>query len=237
MTLSRRHLRLLALALVVGLAFTATLVWAAPGVSLVDPPRTGYDPLSPEEQEQARALAVQQGEFAIAVNAASRSELLLIERHAEEKAVTQSGNWPRRADVYTYVYDSDTLLRAVVNLTSGQVDSVETAQDVQLPLTQKETESAVQILMADAALMGDIAAQYQAITGEALTQPKTQLKFSGLIYRADSMPGANAGAEGCGLHRCAQFLIATQNDVVINRLPIVDLSLGALVSAGPFVGN
>ena len=51
------------------------------------------------------------------------------------------------------------------------------------------------------------------------------------------MPGANPGAEGCGPHRCAQFLIATQNDVVINRLPIVDLSLGALVSAGPFVGN
>ena len=83
MTLSRRHLRLLALALVVGLAFTATLVWAAPGVSLVDPPRTGYDPLSPEEQEQARALAVQQGEFAIAVNAASRSELLLIEHRRD----------------------------------------------------------------------------------------------------------------------------------------------------------
>src|SRR6187431_2373891 len=129
MTLSPRYLRLIALALVFGLALTATLVWAAPGVSLLDPPRTGYDPLSPEEQEHARALAVQQGEFAIAVNAASRSELLLIERHAEEKSVTQSGNWPRRADVYTYVYDNDTLLRAVVNLSSGQVDIVETSQD------------------------------------------------------------------------------------------------------------
>jgi len=237
MKLSPRFLRLIALALVLGLALTATLVWAAPGVSLLDPPRTGYDPLSPEEQEQARALAVQQGEFAIAVNASSRSELLLIERHAEEKVVTQSGNWPRRADVYTYVYDNDTLLRAVVNLTSGQVDSVETSQDVQLPLTQNETNHAVELLMADAAVMADIAAQYQTITGEALTQPKTQLKLSALIYRADSMPGANPGAEGCGPHRCAQFLIATQNDVVINRLPIVDLSLGALVSAGPFVGN
>ncbi len=237
MTLSSRHLRLIALALAVGLAFTATLVWAAPGASLLDPPRTGYDPLSPEEQEQALALAVQQAEFAIAVNASGRSELLLIERHAEEKAVTQSGNWARRADVYTYVYDNDTLLRAVVNLSSGQVDHVETAQDVQLPLTQAETDSAVQLLMADAALMADIAAQYQTITGEALTQPKTQLKFSALIYRADSMPGANPGAESCGIHRCAQFLIATHSDVVINRLPIVDLSLGVLASAGPFVGN
>jgi len=237
MTLSPRHLRLMAQGLAVGLAFTATLVWAAPGVSLLDTPRIGYDPLSSEEQEQARALAVQQAEFARALNAASRSELLLIERHAESKAVTQSGNWPRRADVYTYLYDSDTLLLAVVNLTSGQVDSVETAQDVQLPLTQNETDGAFELLLADAPLMADIAAQYQTITGEALTQPKTQLKLNALIYRADSMPGANPGAEGCGPHRCAQFLIATQNDVVINRLPIVDLSLGALVSAGPFVGN
>jgi hypothetical protein len=49
------------------------------------------------------------------------------------------------------------------------------------------------------------------------------------------MPNSNPGAEACGLHRCAQFLIATQGDVVINLLPIIDLSLEALVSAGPFV--
>jgi hypothetical protein len=237
MTLSSRHLRLVALALVVGLAFTATLVWAAPGVSLLDPPRTGYDPLSSEEQEQARALAVQQPDFAIALNSASRSELLLIERHEESKDVVKSGNWPRRADVYSYVYDNDTLLLAVVNLSSGQVDSFETVKDVQLPLTQAETDRAFDLLLADATLSAEIAAEYQTITGEALTDPRTQLKLNALIYRADSMPGANPGAEGCGPHRCAQFLIATQNDVVINRLPIVDLSLGALVSAGPFVGN
>ena len=149
----------------------------------------------------------------------------------------KSGNWPRRADVYTYAYDSDTLLLAVVNLTSGQVDSFEAAKDVQLPLTKNETDRAFELLMADATLAADIAAEYQTITGEALTQPKTQLKLNALIYRADSMPGANPGAEACGPHRCAQFLIATQNDVVINLLPIVDLSLGALVSAGPFVAN
>jgi hypothetical protein len=237
MTLSPHRLRLMGLVLVVGLALTATLVWAAPGVSLLDTPRTGYDPLSFEEQEQARALAGQHDEFARAVNATSRSEVLLIERHAEAKAVMQSGNWPRRADVYIYLYDSDTLLRAVVNLTTRQVDSVETAQDVQLPLTQSETDRAFQLLMADGAVKTDIAAQYQTITGEALAQPKDQLKLSTLIYRADAMPDANRGAAACGPHRCAQFLIATQNDVVINLLPIVDLSLGALVSAGPFVGN
>jgi hypothetical protein len=235
MTLFSRRLRLMALGVAVGLAFTAMLFWAVPGMSLQDTPRTGYDSLSLEEQERAQTLAVQQAEYANALNAASRSEVLLIERHVESKAAMRSGNWPRRADVYTYLYDSDTLLLAVVNLTSGQVDSVETAQNVQLPLTQNETDHAIQLLLADARVMAEIAAQYQTITGAALTQPEAQLKLNTLIYRADAMPNANPGAEACGLHRCAQFLIATQNDVVINLLPIVDLSLETVVSAGPFV--
>ena len=147
----------------------------------------------------------------------------------------RSGNWPRRADVYTYLYDSDTLMQAVVNLTSGQVDSIEMVQNVQLPLTQNETDHAIQLLLADATVMAEIGTQYQTITGTVLTQPQAQLKLNALIYRADAMPNANPGAAACGLHRCAQFLIATQNDIVINLLPIVDLSTGAVVSAGPFV--
>jgi hypothetical protein len=235
MTLFPRRLRLLALAIAVGLTFTATLAWAAPAISQLQTPRTGYDPLSPEEQERSRILASQRAEFASALNTVSRSELLLIERHVESKADMQNGNWPRRADVYTYLYDSDTLMLAVVNLASGEVSSVETMQNVQLPLTQNETDHAIELLLADSALMANIAGQYQTITGTALTQPRTQLKLNVLIYRADAMPNANPGAEACGLHRCAQFLIATQNDVVINLLPIVDLSIEAVVSAGPFV--
>lgn len=235
MTLFPRRLRLLALAIAVGLTFTATLAWAAPALSQLQVSRTGYDPLSPEEQERSRTLASQRAEFANALNGASRSELLLIERHEESKTDMRNGNWPRRADVYTYLYDSDTLLLAVVNLTSGQVSSVQTMQNVQLPLTQNETDRAIQLLLADATLMADIAGQYQTITGAGLTQPQTQLKLNALIYRADAMPNANRGAAACGLHRCAQFLIATDNDIVINLLPIVDLSLEAVVSAGPFV--
>lgn len=230
-----RRLRLWALCLAIGLAFIVTLVWVVPGLSLQDKPRTGYDSLSLDEQGHARNLAGQNNMFSTAVNADSRSELLLVERHEETKAVMRSGNWPRRADVYTYLYDTDTLLLAVVNLTTGQVDSVETMQNVQLPLTQNETNRAIQLLLADASLMANVASQYQTITGTPLTQPQTQLKFSTLIYLADSMPNANPGAAACGLHRCAQFLIATQDDVAINLLPIVDLSLEVIVSAGPFV--
>ncbi|OGO28561.1 MAG: hypothetical protein A2Z16_07480 [Chloroflexi bacterium RBG_16_54_18] len=227
--------RLITLVLAIGLVFTATLVWAAPGVSQLQTQRTGYDPLSPDEQERALTLAVQQAQFANALNTASRDETLLIERHAESKTDMRSGNWPRRADVYTYLYDSDTLMQAVVNLTSGQVDSIEMVQNVQLPLTQNETDHAIQLLLADATVMAEIGTQYQTITGTVLTQPQAQLKLNALIYRADAMPNANPGAAACGLHRCAQFLIATQNDIVINLLPIVDLSTGAVVSAGPFV--
>src|SRR5574341_2201387 len=98
-----------------------------------------------------------------------------------------------------------------------------------MPITQNETDRAIQLLVADAAVFAEISAQYQAITGEALTRPEEQLKLTALIYRADAMPDSNPGAAACGLHRCAQFLIATPSDVVINLLPIVDLSIEALV--------
>lgn len=237
MKFTPRTWRWLVLGLVVGLTLTATLAWAAPGASLLFTPRTGYDPLSAEEQNQARTLAYQHAEFTRLASAASRSEVLLIERHEETKAVMQSGRWPRRADVYVYLYDSDTLLHAVANLTTRVVDSVETAQGVQLPLTENEMARAFQLLTADATQKAALAAQYQTLTGQALTQPDTQLKFRALIYRADAQPTAHPGAAACGPHRCAQFLITTQNDVVINLLPIVDLSLGAAVSAEPFVGE
>ena len=237
MKFASRSWRWLALSVTVGLALTATLVWAAPAASQLLSPRTGYDPLSADEQGQARTLAFQHTEFARAVDAVNQSELLLIERHEETKAVMQSGNWPRRVDVFVYLYDSDTLLHAVVNLTTRTVDSVETAQDVQLPLTQDETARAFQLLMADTAVKTAIAAQYQTITSEALTKPESQLKFRALIYRADAQPNAHPDAAECGAHRCAQLLLTTQADVVINLLPIVDLSLGRLVSAGAFVGE
>src|SRR5262245_23319122 len=126
MKFSSRSLRWLALSLVAGLNLTATLVWAAPGASQVLTPRTGYDPLSDSEQSQARTLAFQHPDVVRALEGVGRSELLLIERHAETKTVMQSGNWPRRADVFVYLYDSDTLLHTVVNLTTRAIDSVET---------------------------------------------------------------------------------------------------------------
>ena len=92
MGLSPRALRLSAMGLVVTLAFGATLVWASPGASLQGPLRTGYDSLSSEEQEQARILADQHSQVAVAVNSVSRSELLLVERRTESKAVIRSGN-------------------------------------------------------------------------------------------------------------------------------------------------
>jgi hypothetical protein len=40
-----------------------------PAVSQLQTPRTGYDPLSPEEQERARTLAVQRGAFSLSAYA------------------------------------------------------------------------------------------------------------------------------------------------------------------------
>ena len=236
MTRFPHRLRLAALGVAILLAITATLAWAIPALSQQGASGTGYESLLPDEQQRAQDIALQDAGIASAMSAESRTEHLLVERHQETKDVVRSGNWQRRADVYTYLYDSDTLLWAIVNLDTGAVDSVEAAQNVQLPLNENETARAFELLLADPAVMANISAEYQKVTGAKLTQPAAQLKINTLIYRADSMPGANPGAEACGLHRCAQFLLATQDDILINLLPIVDLSAGAVVSAGPF-GN
>ena len=177
MTLSPRHLRLMALGLAVGLAFTATLVWAAPGVSLLDPPRTGYDPLSSEEQEQARTLAVQ---HARVCHCAERRQP---ERTAPDRA--PRGIQSRRCEAAIgraapmYIRISTTATPCCwpssISPRARWIAS-RRRRTCSLPLTQNETDRAFQLLLADAALMADIAAQYQTITGEALTQPEDAIE-------------------------------------------------------------
>jgi hypothetical protein len=220
------------------LTLSATLVWAAPNATQLLLGRSGYDPLSADEITLARTLAFQNTTFAQHLQAASQTELLLIERHQETKAVMQSGNWPRRADVLVYAYGSETLVQAVVNLATRRVDFVTTTQNVQPPLNAAETDRAFDLVMATPALQAEIKAQYQTITGQTLTRPKQQLKIEALIFRADSMPTAPLGAAvECGRHRCAQLLLTTQDNLLINVLPIVDLSQGLVAVANPFVEN
>ncbi len=204
-----------------------------PAAALFEPARTGYDPLSPAERE----LALQLAQKDPALSGLRRAEILLVERHQEAKPITRSGRWPRRADVYVYDYEADKLVQATLNLETRQVDRLETAQHVQLPLTGPETGQAVHLALADPQVAAGLQSEFQSLTGQSLTNPEQQLQIHALIFRADARPGPGLDrAARCGLHRCAQLLLSTQTDLLINISPIVDLSQGKVVSANHFVG-
>ncbi|MEZ4709967.1 MAG: hypothetical protein R3A44_22365 [Caldilineaceae bacterium] len=198
----------------------AGYLWGATGV--------GFDALTPSEQERVLA-AVMSTHSEVAPAAASMPEVLLVERHQESKAAYNTGHWPRRGDAYIYDYATDTLLFALINLASGEVDAQETYQNVQLPLTQNEIDRALEIAYADDDLRTELGARFQKLTGEMLLD-LNQLKVKAFVFWADSMPAdLNVDAQQCGLHRCAQVLIFTHEDVAFEMQPIVDLSAGRVV--------
>lgn len=208
----------------------------------------GYDPLGTDEQarvvqalQQAGALppaaAAAASAAAATVPAAPEQEILLVERHAEDKATYAQGRWQRRADVYVYRYADDTLIHQIYNLDTNQIDRVETVQRVQLALTAAETQRAAAIALADPVLRPQLDAEFQRITGQVLTAPE-QLQIKAMAFHADSAPGHDLGAAAdCGLRRCAQLLLAAGDNIVLPLIPIVNLSSGAVAQTMPFDGS
>lgn len=191
----------------------------------------GTDPLSADETETALGLArgSNPGE---AIGLGDDDLVLLIERHEEEKSVEEDGR--RRADVYVYSYDDDVLTLSVVDVATGEVDQSRVVPDTQLPLIAEEAERAMAIALADPELERFLATAYRQATGRDLVDPATELVAQPIVFLADSRPGSGPLAAACGRHRCAQLLLRTSDDLLVDLLPIVDLSSEQVVSRTGF---
>ncbi len=221
--LTRRAWAAVALALAALAALGVTIA----GAQTDDTPR-GTDPLSTTEEEAALALARGSGP-AESTEVGPDDVVLRVERHEEEKDVEG-----RRADVYVYSYDDDTLIRTLVDLATGEVAETEDLTGAQLPLVPEEADRALEVATADAAFSQLLATRYQQATGEDLTDAATQLQIDPIIFRADANPAATGRAAACGRHRCAQLMIQTTDGLLVNLLPIVDLSTERLVAREGF---
>lgn len=158
-----------------------------------------------------------------AERAGSRLELLLVERHQNEK---EPGARVRGADVYVYDYSNDTLRHAVVDLDHNALVSLDAVQGVQLPLTDSEIERAFDILLASDADRGAVEREFQRVTGRSFSG-RDDVRVKAFAFLSDSKPtGLNAASKRCGVHRCAQLVMATSDDVLLEISPIVDLSAG-----------
>ena len=216
--------------LAVGLAIAglAALGVTIAGAQTDDTPR-GTDPLSADElrppstwlRGPARPSAAGLGDDDV---------VLLVERHEEAKADEDDGL--RRADVYVYSYDDDVLTWTVVDTATGEVDQSQVVPGTQLPLIQEEEDRALEIALADPEFAQLLATRYRQATGRDLADPATDLDIQPIVFRADANPAAAAGGAGaCGRHRCAQLMIQSTDDLLVNLLPIVDLSTDAAASA------
>jgi hypothetical protein len=198
------------------------------------PQRFGYDPLSADEM--ARAEAVLRQDNGAAALLKGRVEWLFTERLDEPKGTAIGPGGLRRAEVNVYLYDHDRLLRAVVDLRSGKLVGTELLAGEQLPPTRAESARSLDIALADRATAAAIRQEFQRVSGKPLTAPD-QLVARALVFRADADPDAGKGeAAQCGAHRCMQMLLTTRDSMLVNVLPIVDLSRRSVVGAVPFVG-
>lgn len=252
MTGNHRQVRLWLIALLAALLLSMTVVTLASPTTLAQftgAAGAGYDPLTPAEQ--ARALQNLQAKGALAQglqlpDAAARSmttagvppmpaeEVLLVERHQEDKQTYAQGRWTRRADVYVYRYADNTLIRQVYNMDTNQVDQVDQVLGVQLPLTEAETQRALAIALANTTMRPQLNAEFRYITQQDLVSAD-QLILKAMTFHTDAAPGQDLGAAAqCGIERCAQLLLAAGDNVALRIIPIVDLSSSAVVQTLPF---
>ena len=188
------------------------------------------DPLS--QDEVARVVSISKVPALAARTTGSSSsnsinnaqELLLIERH-EEKGAPEG---QRRADVFTYDYQTNELIQSLVDLTTSEVISSVRKQGVQLPLTQKELTRAKQIVFDDEDERQILKDEYHRITSRELSDT-ADLNIKAFTFVADSLPNrVNEASKQCGVHRCAQLMLYTGENIVFEISPIVNLSEGVV---------
>jgi hypothetical protein len=219
-----------AVAVVLGFAGLAALGWTIADAQTDDTPH-GTDPLT--ETEVQAALAEAQGSGPAEGTGLGDDDVVLqVERHEEDKAVEDSA--PRRADVYVYSYDDDVLTWQLVNVETGHIDHAEVVPNTQLPLIEEERNRALQLAMDNPQFAQRLATAYRQATGHDLEDPATQVEADPIVFLADSNAATTGAARQCGRHRCAQLMLQTNDDLLIDLLPVVDLSAGRVVSQTGF---
>jgi hypothetical protein len=193
--------------------------------------RIGTDPLAQEEIDAALDSVTSAG-GPESGGLEDDDVVLLVERHREAKADEED---LRRADVYVYSYDDDVLTYSIVDLADGSVDDTEDITGTQLPLVEEEATRATELVMADGRFVSRLEEEFQRATGRAMGDPTEDVIIQPIVFLADSMPNRATGALAeCGQHRCAQLMLQSSDNFLINLLPIVDLSTDRVLSREGF---
>lgn len=188
------------------------------------------DPLSLNEVSLASLLtagpklAARTANDSLSSITSNSQEVLLIERNEEKGAPSNQ----RRADVFIYDYSTNELIESLVDLNTSEVIRSERKQGVQLPLTNNELKRAKEIVFEDEDERAILEEEYRRITSREMTDI-ADLNIKAFTFLADSLPNRiNEASKQCGIHRCAQLMLYTQDNVVFEISPIVNLSEGVV---------
>lgn len=185
------------------------------------------DPLSANEISKVSnliAAPVQRAARGTAVFTTPGQEVLLIERHEEKGAPADQ----RYADVYIYDYSSNELIQSLVDLNTSSVIRSERKTGIQLPLTPNELARAKQIVFDDEDERKILEDEFFRITSRPMTDT-SDLNIKAFTFKADSLPNrVNEASKLCGVHRCAQLMLYTGENIVFEISPIVNLSAGVV---------
>jgi len=181
------------------------------------PPSAGIgdDALTSTELTRARTLAetAQLRAGARDVTGAAGPEYL-----AADIADTDPGTG-RTAELYYYDYHGGKLVKQVVDLDHGKLTGSYAATGMQLPPSDREVSTALQLLLANP-LSSELKSAYIRATGTSFTGQG--LNPSAHVYHA--MP-ADTGASQCGKDRCLRLIVQTSDGHILDLDKIiVDLS-------------
>jgi len=188
---------------------------------------TGRDPLVPAETDAARRIALDAGLRTSGrdVSGAPGPEALSVDISEPLAGEEDSTTAPRRADVYFYDYTDNTLVKQVVNLTTGKVERTARAGDMQPPPSLTETATALRLLL-DSAAGADLKAAYRAATGRTLTGTD-QLSANGSSYLTS--PGDKRTPQ-CGRDRCLILFVKAKDGPYLDTTrTVIDLSARTVI--------
>jgi hypothetical protein len=189
-----------------------------PGVSDPDPGPApsagiGQDALTGNELARARVLAETATLKAGAEDVTGAAGVEYLSAGIAEDGAN------RTAELYYYDYRGNRLIKQAVDLSSGRLVGSYAATGMQLPPSEREVRTALELLLANP-LAAELRNAYVKATGQAFTGQ--ELTPTAHIYHA--LP-ADTGAAQCGKNRCLRLIVQTQDGHILDLDKIiVDLS-------------
>lgn len=177
-----------------------------------------YDALTGDEVSYVRFLGAQSPDYAAGTDVFGNPGLQFLSTDVADPQGYSDGQ--RRLMSLYYDYATNELVSMILNVTSGQVETITRATGSQPAPTDAETSLAWELILGSE-LAQPIADQFATLTGgSALTPTSAEVELTAHSFTTDA---ASFGAESCGLERCVQVLaqidggsFLTTSTIVVN---------------------